>query len=120
MSAQARSRYDLSDISPESEIITMPERLDSVTAPIFEKTIIDHIASGAHDLVLDCCHIRFLTAAGLRMILSALRATRAVDGQMVLCNLHGQARAMFDACGFDHFIPVHDGVMDVTASRSVA
>lgn len=99
--------------SSDIETLTLPERLDSDTAPKFEKMILDHIANGSYEIVLDCRNIRFLTAAGLRMILASLRAVKAVEGQLAVRHLHGQAKAMFEACGFDSLIPVlgdHDSV----------
>lgn len=107
MSIYSVSRNVISS-TEDAEVITFPERLDSSTAPQFEKIVTDSIASGSYEFVLDCHKIRFLTAAGLRMILASLRAVKAVEGQLMVRNLHGQARAMFEACGFDHFISVED------------
>lgn len=103
----SRSAGSSALLSAEAEIITLPERLDSATAPQFEKIVIDHITSGSYDLVLDCRNIRFMTAAGLRMILASLRAIKSVEGHLAVSHLHGQAKAMFEACGFDSLISTY-------------
>ncbi len=88
------------------ETVIVPERLDSASASLFEQEILNRIIHGSHHLVLDCREIRFMTAAGLRVILAGLRAAKSVEGSLTLSNISGQPRAMIVACGFDHFIPM--------------
>lgn len=88
--------------------MTMPERLDSETAPAIEQGILSQIANGTHDFVLNCSHVHFLTAAGLRMMLAVLRSVQAVHGHVEICHLQGQAKTMFEVCGFDSFFSIQD------------
>ncbi len=90
----------------EPEIMEMPDRLDSGTAADMEQGASYCIQNGTRELVLDCASMNYLTSAGLRAILSLARDLQRVEGKLAVCNLQGQAEAMFKACGFDRLVPV--------------
>jgi len=108
MSGQTMPQLSMGSSIEGFEEIDMPERLDSATAFDIEKDILTRIANGCQNVVLNFQHVHFLTAAGLRMVLVILRSVNEAQGHLTIDHLHGQARSMVEACGFDRFIPVQN------------
>lgn len=89
----------------EPEIMEMPRLLDGDTATELEQDLRLCIKSGARELILDCAQTENLTSAGLRSIMALVAEMRNVQGKLAVCNLQGQPRAIFKACGYDETIP---------------
>ena len=84
----------------EAEKLTVaPEgRLDTVTAPEFEKAV-GELLSGVSDLVLDMTKITYVSSAGLRVILK-LQKVMANQGQMKLIGVNETVMEVLEITGF--------------------
>jgi anti-anti-sigma factor len=91
----------------EPEIMELPIHLDGDTGADIEEDARLCIESGARELILDCVVLDTVTAAGLRSILAIAQNLQKVGGKIALCNLEGQPKTMFEACGLDAWIPAY-------------
>ena len=84
----------------ENEKVTMKliGRLDTVTAPDFEKEI-EACADTVKELVLDLKELEYTSSAGLRVFLKAQKIFNK-QGSMKLNNVNEDVMEVFDISGF--------------------
>jgi anti-anti-sigma factor len=105
---------------PEPEIMEVVGYLDSSTALQVEEDVMLCIQSGAREMILDCTRLSYITGAGMRAILTMMRAMKAVDGRLAICGMQPQVRAMLQACGYDRIIPVCGNLEEAVAVVAAA
>ena len=79
-------------------IVALSGRLDTTTAPTFEKTIVENIDS-VETLVLDFKGLEYISSAGLRVVLNAQKKMQQV-GEMKLINVSSEVMEVFEITGF--------------------
>ena len=87
------------------ETVAVMPRWDGFTAAQIESDILERIAHGAHEIILDCAELSFLTGAGLRSLLGLAKTLHDKEIGLAVTGLRPQARAIFMACGYDAWIP---------------
>ncbi len=88
MSIKTRRAGNVLVVEPEMN------RLDVQSVPAFKNSIADLPLPGEH-LIIDLHSIQFIDSTGLGALLSLLRRTKEVGGQLVLASAGDQALAMF-------------------------
>jgi anti-anti-sigma factor len=86
-------------------------RLDSGTGSAFEKDLLARIDGGARKLLLEFSQLQFISSAGLRVVLIAVKRMKASGGRMALCSLNRQIGEVFEISGFSSvpdIFPSHD------------
>ena len=73
-------------------------RLDTITAPILEKTIADNLQD-AKKLVLDFSGVEYISSAGLRVLLGAQKKMQKMGG-MKLVNVCEEVMDVLEMTGF--------------------
>ena len=86
---------DLVTISPEG-------RIDSVTAPEFQKAVDDNI-TGAKNVVIDFSKLDYISSAGLRVLLATKKAVTKIGGDMKLINV---GEAIMDVLNITGFVDI--------------
>ena len=81
-------------------VVALSGRLDSTTAPEFERHIIGRIESGRNEVVIDFGALEFISSAGLRVMLMAAKRVKASDGRLSLCALNANIAKVFEISGF--------------------
>lgn len=85
------------NIDGANATLTIVGRIDTTTAPEFEKEI---DALGAiTDLTLDFAGVEYISSAGLRVVLKAQKMMNA-QGKMKLTNVNDDVMEVFDITGF--------------------
>ena len=82
----------------EETIIEISGRLDTVTAPILDKTINEDIGE-ARKLVLDVREMEYISSAGLRVLLAAQKKMQKI-GSMKVINVCEEVMEVFEMTGF--------------------
>ncbi len=85
-------------------VVTPAERLDTNNAPAVEKELTEKIQAGEHQIIVDFCQTEYVSSAGLRVILVALKLLKPHQGTMVLCNANEQILEVLEMSGFHNFI----------------
>lgn len=96
-------------------VIAVTGRLDTRTAPEWEKQCGDIIQNGGAKFVLDLTSLEYVSSAGLRCVLAIAKKLKASGGALALCGLSGLVQEVFSVSGFDSFFPVYE-----TAEEAVA
>ncbi len=85
-------------------IISVEERIDSVTAPDFEKAIKNEI-EGAAQLVFDFKKLDYISSAGLRILLGTQKYM-AKRGKMKIINVNETVNEIFEVTGFSYILDI--------------
>lgn len=98
-------------------------RLDATTSSLFEKEITTALESGRTQIVADFLSVEYLSSAGLRVLLAAMKAInqKKEGGQsgFALANLSREAAEIVKMAGFNRVFPIFDTVDEaVTALKA--
>lgn len=91
-------------------IFTLKGRLDSNTAPQFEKQLQDFLVSPKSHLVFDFDNLEYISSAGLRVILNTAKAYSSGPYHFAACAMQEHVQEVFEISGFDSFIAIHRSV----------
>ena len=79
-------------------------RVDTATAPEFEKTVLDNL-DGITDLVLDIDGVEYVSSAGLRAFLQ-IKKTMSQQGSVKIIHMHESVKEIFDMIGFTRLFTI--------------
>ena len=82
----------------EETIIEIVGRLDTITAPVLDKTINEDIGE-TKNLVLDVKGMEYISSAGLRVLLATQKKMQKI-GSMKLTNVCEAVMEVFEMTGF--------------------
>jgi anti-anti-sigma factor len=85
-------------------------RLDADSAPEAETMVKAILGAGSLRLLFDLSQMDYISSAGLRVILMAVKALRAKQGKVVLCMLTPYVKEIFDVSNFSSIIPITDSI----------
>ena len=85
-------------IENEKACYALEGRLDTLTAPDFEKELSGALA-GIKDLVMDFEKLEYISSAGLRVLLSAQKKM-ARQGEMKIIHVNETVMEIFEVTGF--------------------
>lgn len=88
-------------------ILGLTGRLDTTTAPDFQKTLLDEIQSGKN-IVLDFSSLAYVSSAGLRALLIGQKTVTANQQTMVLRNVSEEIMEVFDMTGFSDILTIEE------------
>jgi anti-anti-sigma factor len=74
--------------------------LDETSVPELEKNLLDLIAGGTKQLIVDCSQLESINTAGLRMLMNISKRVLQVDGRLALHSPSAAARDTFERTGF--------------------
>jgi len=80
-------------------------RLDTVTAPDFEKKL-EQIINLVDMLTIDCKELDYISSAGLRVILKAYKILANKSG-LILTNVNDEVKEVFEMTGFSDFLVIN-------------
>jgi anti-anti-sigma factor len=96
-------------------IVALTGKLDALTAPTYEKTLAELITDGATRVVLDFDALSYISSAGLRSLLITAKSLKSKGGKLLLANVQGGVRAVFEMSGFGTIFAMHDSVATALA-----
>lgn len=103
---------------PNATVLRLIERVDSLTARDVEAAFQTIIAAGARNIICDCAATRYVSSAGLRILLATARALKKDGGQLrLVCARTGYFYEVLETAGFTNIIPVHESVEE--AARQI-
>ena len=91
-------------IENDKAVFVLEGRLDTITAPEFEKELKDSL-DGVTDLTLDFEKLDYISSAGLRVLLAAQK-TMNRQGQMRLVHVGDIIREIFEVTGFSDILTI--------------
>lgn len=84
--------------------LALSGRLDTTTAPDFEKAVCDNIA-GISELILDLKDLQYTSSAGLRVFLKAQKMMNT-QGSMKVLHVTDDIMEVFEITGFSELLTI--------------
>ncbi len=99
------------------DLVEIDGRIDSSTAPQLEEALQKIIKDGRYRIVVDMSETDFMSSAGLRALLSALKQTRRFNrGDVRLAAMPDRIKKAFDLAGLLDVFKVYDNSVDAVGS----
>lgn len=95
------------------ELVSVNGRIDSSTAPQFDTALKDIMGNGRYNIVLNLAEVTYMSSAGLRGIVSALRECKKKKGDVRLATPSERVSEVLSLAGLDSLFQMFD---DTTAA----
>jgi anti-sigma B factor antagonist len=92
-------------------VVKVTGDIDSNSAPVAQEQIMP-LATPGSKLVLDMAGVKYMSSAGLRVLLSMYRQAARQDGSVVLVGLAEEIKDTMSITGFINFFTICDSVDD--------
>ena len=89
-------------------VVSVKGREDAVTAPEFEKNVIDLISKGEKTFVINFVELDYISSAGLRSILALAKKLKGREGKILFAGLRGPVEEVFKISGFSSIFEIFD------------
>jgi anti-sigma B factor antagonist len=90
----------ISVVAPQSD-------LDMAAADQMKRTLTDLVDKGSRKLLIDLDHVGYVDSSGLGALVASMKHARAAGGDMRLCGLQDDVRAIFEMTRLVKAITVH-------------
>lgn len=80
-------------------VLKLNGRLDTIGAEELEKKLDDLVNKGHTNLTIDFKEVKFLSSAGLRVLLKVGHKVNALNGRLTLSNMSEEVRLVIDIAG---------------------
>jgi len=104
--------------SGTTAVATVTGRVDSANAKDFDQALSAIIDQGVTGLVIDCSGLKYMSSAGLRVLLIAIRKTNAAGGGLAMCQVPDHIREVLEVSGFVRLTKVFDTAEEAQESLS--
>lgn len=103
-------------MSEEQKAVTvlLPERVDSETAKLVEKSMIEALHPGAR-VIVDGSAVSYMSAAGVRTLATVLHRAQEREARVVFCSFSGAAVDCLEVSGFGQFLEVAESFEEAAA-----
>lgn len=91
-------------------------RVDAVTAPAFEKRIVEIMNEENLPLLIDFGELEYISSAGLRSILIISKNLKAKGLQVYFARLQGNVKEVFNISGFGSIFKIFETKEDAIKS----
>ncbi len=81
-------------------IVAVTETVDALTAPELTRTLSEQITAGRCNLVVDLTRVEFLSSAGLRTLLGAVKESRMHGGDLRIASANPGIDKVLKMSGF--------------------
>jgi len=81
-------------------VMNVSGRLDASTASELEASLVPLIEQNGKKIVLDLDGLEYISSAGLRIMLIGMKMMKKTSGKMVICEMKGHIREIFEIAGF--------------------
>ncbi|MBU0544205.1 MAG: STAS domain-containing protein [Proteobacteria bacterium] len=89
-------------------IVSVKGKIDTITAPEFEKTLFSLITQGEKNLLLNFSELDYINSAGLRSILVSAKQLKVNNGKLSFSELKGPVKEVFKISGFSTIFDIFD------------
>ena len=107
-------------ISKMGDVITiiLRGRIDANVAPDIEQKLLSLIIEGSCKLVADLSEVKFISSAGLRTLVAALKEAKRKGGDLRLAGMQRQVQEVLDLTGLDTIFQIYTRAEDAIRSFS--
>jgi len=99
-------------------VISLVGSIDAMSAPKITEFIHEQVAKGNTKLVADLSDVDYTSSAGLRVMLGAIKETRAQSGDLRLTGVQADVQKVLNLSGFTNILKIFDDADAAVASYS--
>jgi anti-anti-sigma factor len=99
-------------------IIIPDERMDSNNSPDADEEIMKRIDRGNYKIVVDFSKTKYISSAGIRVIIRATKRVRRENGDIRLCGANEQILEVFEVTGLLAILTFDNNLEDAIGSFS--
>ena len=88
-------------------ILALTGRMDATTANVFEEACRALLNAGAKKIVVDLGGIEYISSAGLRVILTMVKASKSAAATLAFCSMQSMVAEVFKISGFSSMLPIY-------------
>jgi len=104
--------------SGRASVVSLSGSFDALTAPEVANYLTHQVAGGQCQLVLDLTGVDFMSSAGLRAILGALKESRQEGGDLRLAGAQPGVEKVLNMSGFTNILKAFPSVAEAVTSYS--
>jgi anti-sigma B factor antagonist len=97
-------------------VMSVTGRVDSATAPELESKLRGLVDEGRTQIVLDLKNVEYMSSAGLRAMVSTLKAVKRVNGDLRLANPSPRVEEVLRLAGLTSIFSIHPTQEEAVAS----
>jgi len=97
-------------------IVAIQGSVDALTSPQLTETLNREIQNGHHFLIVDLSQVEFMSSAGLRAILGALKGSRQNGGDLRLAAAQPAVEKVLQISGFTSILKTYPSVEEALES----
>jgi anti-sigma B factor antagonist len=97
-------------------VVTVSGRVDSATAPELEGKLRELVDAGKTQLVLDLTNVEYMSSAGLRAMVSTLKAVKRVNGDLRISSPSPRVEEVLRLAGLTSIFNIHPTQEDAVAA----
>src|SRR5262249_7282924 len=94
-------------LSDDAYVISLSGEVDLYTAPEFKQQLLEVIAQGGRQVIVDFTSTTFIDSTTLGVLVGGVKRLRAVDGQLSLVCRDGNITKIFEITGLDRVFTIH-------------
>jgi anti-sigma B factor antagonist len=100
-----------------SDLVKVAGRVDSATAPEFEKALKQIMDQGRYRIVVDMSGLDFMSSAGIRVLVSAAKTARRWNrGDVYLAALPPRILDTFQLAGLTHVFKIYSDPIEAVGN----
>jgi anti-anti-sigma factor len=99
-----------------ANVVTVKGRVDSATTPELEKTLQVLLDGHRNYIVVELAEVEYMSSAGLRALVSTLKAAKKGGGDMVIARPSARVREVIDLAGLSSVFTMHEDVVEAVGS----
>lgn len=104
---------------PNATVVKLIERIDSLTSRDVETALQEVVVGGARNIICDCTATKYISSAGLRVLLIVTKPLKKAGGQLlIVCARTGYVYEVLETSGFTNIIPVFESVEEAARNAS--
>ena len=92
----------------QAVVVSVTGRMDAVTASQFDKRLETLMVEGATNIIVNFRDLEYISSAGLQTILATAKKLENSKGEILLANLSGAVKEVFEISGFDTIFRIFD------------
>ena len=96
-------------------IVAVNGSVDALTAPELARAIVDEIAEGHAYLVIDLTGVKFMSSAGLRILIGAVKESRSQGGDLRIASTNPGIDKVLKMSGLHNIARVFTSEADAVA-----
>ena len=94
-------------ISDDAYVISLAGEVDLYTAPEFKQQLLEVIAQGGKNVIVDFTSTTFIDSTTLGVLVGGVKRLRTNDGQLSLVCSDRNITKIFEITGLDKVFPIH-------------